>query len=416
MAPLESLPPDQRAVLQLVLQRGRTYDEIAAMLSIDRAAVRDRALSAFDTIGPPTRVSPERRALITDYMMGQLPPKIADQIFERLKTSPAERAWARALASDLSTLSRGSLPDIPSSVGSSAPAAPRAPAEPEPPAEPKRPAAPEPAVPTVVDSGEDADEAPAPRPRRRPAAQPAGTRALAEQPEEDEDDSGYGRRDDAADRDTLPVSRRGGAIFIFGGVLAAAAILVVAIILLNNGGSSKSPSAPVAASTSTSASTGAATPTAATSTPASTSTAATSTPTGTSTSSPAAAGGTGASGTTGAQVVAQLDLKAPSGATSPVGVAQIVKQAGKEGLVLVATGVTPNTKHDAYAVWLYASPSHAHLLGFVNPAVGSTGRLETEGLLPANAASYRELLVTRETQSKPSAPGTIVLRGALTIK
>src|SRR5205807_611635 len=45
---LDSLPADQRAVLQLVLQRGRSYDDIAALLSIDRAAVRQRALGALD--------------------------------------------------------------------------------------------------------------------------------------------------------------------------------------------------------------------------------------------------------------------------------------------------------------------------------------------------------------------------------
>jgi hypothetical protein len=74
MASLDSLPPDQRAVLQMVLQRGRNYDEIAGMLSIDRAAVRERALSALDALGPGTRVPAERRALITDYLLGQLPP------------------------------------------------------------------------------------------------------------------------------------------------------------------------------------------------------------------------------------------------------------------------------------------------------------------------------------------------------
>ena len=37
MSSLDSLPGDQRAVLQLVLSRGRSYDEIAQLLSIDRA-------------------------------------------------------------------------------------------------------------------------------------------------------------------------------------------------------------------------------------------------------------------------------------------------------------------------------------------------------------------------------------------
>ena len=87
MASLDSLPADQRAVLQLVLQRGRSYDEIAQLLSIDRAAVRERALSALDALGPQTGVPPERRALITDYLLGQLPPRVAEDTRDRLARS-----------------------------------------------------------------------------------------------------------------------------------------------------------------------------------------------------------------------------------------------------------------------------------------------------------------------------------------
>src|SRR5689334_16007882 len=87
MASLDSLPPDQRAVLQLVLQRGRSYDDIAQMLSIDRAAVRQRALAAFDAIGPRTGVEADRRALITDYLLGQLPDAVAADTRNRLASS-----------------------------------------------------------------------------------------------------------------------------------------------------------------------------------------------------------------------------------------------------------------------------------------------------------------------------------------
>ena len=124
MAALDNLPPDQRAVLQLVLQRGRSYDEIAKMLSIDRAGVRDRALQAFDALGPSTRVPPERRALITDYLLGQLPSRVADDTRARLSESASERAWARVIASELAPLkSDGSLPEIPTEAGGRAPAA-----------------------------------------------------------------------------------------------------------------------------------------------------------------------------------------------------------------------------------------------------------------------------------------------------
>src|SRR5579875_1128643 len=80
MAPIDSLPADQRAVLELVLRRGRSYDEIARLLSIDRAGVRRRALAALDTLGPQTRVSADRRALITDYLLDALPAAVAAEL------------------------------------------------------------------------------------------------------------------------------------------------------------------------------------------------------------------------------------------------------------------------------------------------------------------------------------------------
>src|SRR5947208_2851042 len=114
MASLETLPPDQRAVLQMVLARGRGYDDIAKMLSINRAAVRGRALEALDALGPETGVPDARRQLITDYLLGQLPARLADETREQLARSPTERAWARVVASELAPLASGPLPEIPS--------------------------------------------------------------------------------------------------------------------------------------------------------------------------------------------------------------------------------------------------------------------------------------------------------------
>jgi hypothetical protein len=113
MGSLETLSPDQRAVLDLVLARGRSYDDIARLLGIDRAAVRARALAAFDELGPDTGIAPESRALITDYLLGQLPERVAEDTRERLAQSPYERAWARVLASDLGSIAAEPLPEIP---------------------------------------------------------------------------------------------------------------------------------------------------------------------------------------------------------------------------------------------------------------------------------------------------------------
>lgn len=111
---MDSLPADQRAVLELVLRRGRSYDEIAQLLSIDRAGVRQRALAAFDAIGPKTRVAADRRALIADYLLDALPGAVAQEVRDHLGASASERAWARAIASELEGLSENPLPEIPS--------------------------------------------------------------------------------------------------------------------------------------------------------------------------------------------------------------------------------------------------------------------------------------------------------------
>ncbi len=113
MATLDDLPADQRAVLSLVLSRGRSYDEIATLLSIDRASVRDRALAALDALGPETDGSRLQRAVVTDYLLGQLPSGLLAQTRDRLTTSPGDRAWAIAVAQQLAPLSAAPLAQIP---------------------------------------------------------------------------------------------------------------------------------------------------------------------------------------------------------------------------------------------------------------------------------------------------------------
>jgi hypothetical protein len=353
MASLDSLPPDQRAVLQLVLQRGRTYDDIAQLLSIDRAAVRERALSALDALGPQTRVTADRRALITDYLLGQLPPKVADGTRDRLASSASERAWARVLASELAPLAGGKLPEIPAE-GARAPT-------PE-----AGPAATTAAAASAAAGAPAPTPAPAPEPVE-PADKQAGTRRI--RPD-------YGAPSPEPARDRPGGSRTGGAILIGVGVLIV--VVVVVVILATSGGGKKHQPAAVASTTTTSAATTSSTPTT----------------------------------STGATPVAQFNLRSPSNPKT-VGVVIVLQQAGKEGIAIRATNVPPNGKHDAYAVWLYNSPSDAQLLGFVSPGVTSNGQLSTAGALPSNASHFSQMLVTLETQAKPKQPGNVVLKGAL---
>jgi sigma-70-like protein len=182
MASFQDLPDDQRAVLELVLRRGRTYDEIAQLLSIDRAGVRQRALAALDALGPQSRVASERRALITDYLLGALPEAVASDVRSHLAQSASERAWARAVSSELQEVAGHPLPEVPAEQASVGRAS--------------------------------AGEASAPQASAGPA--PAG-----------EASAGHEAEADKAGPPARPSSRRGGAL-----LLAAAAAVIVAVVLI----------------------------------------------------------------------------------------------------------------------------------------------------------------------------------------
>lgn len=397
MAPLDSLPADQRAVLQLVLQRGRTYDDIAKLLSIDRSAVRQRALAALDALGPETDLPSDERADITDYLLGQLSPGAADQTRDRLADSAPERAWARVIASELSDISKEPLPEIPAAGGRSEAAEPTTAETTEP--ETTEPEAMEgtgeiPAGAAAAGAAAAAGSTPPAEPGQSAASRV--TRALRGDRAEPAAGDGGGPGEGQPGSSDRAISRRGGAILL---AVAAIVVIVVVVILATSGGSSKHNS--TAASS---------TPT--TTSPAGTSTAGLST-TGSSTTG-ASTTGTGTSSTTPTQVIGQINLNSPTAGSKTTGVAEVLKQGATNGIAIVGQNVPANTKSDAYAVWLYNSPTDAHLLGFVNPGVTSNGRLSTAGALPSNASHYKQLIVTRETQASPKSPGTIILQGTLT--
>src|SRR5437660_9228917 len=99
MSSLDSLPGDQRAVLSLVLSRGRSYEQIAQALKMDRSAVRERAQGALRALGPQTALASEHQHQVADYLLGQLSDPDAQQVRELLARSPADRAWARVVSS-----------------------------------------------------------------------------------------------------------------------------------------------------------------------------------------------------------------------------------------------------------------------------------------------------------------------------
>lgn len=316
MPPLSSLPPQQRAVLALILEKGKTYDEIAALLGVEVEAVRQRAHEALAGLAPEGGAKPaiRYRAAIGNYLLGQEPDD-APETFAYLDKSVAGRDWARALATELAPLAGGALPPIPSDPDDAA------------------------AMP------ESASTAPVPPPPRPPEAGP-------------ENDEPAAPTDPAGE-----VSRRGGALLILlVGVLVAGA---VGAFLLLRGGSPSQPKPAAPAKTTT----------------------------------------------TPAKLAGQIKLAPAPGVRSRAFAALIVR--GTQKIVAIAaSGLRPTSPHLAYGVFLFNTRADAQLIGFI-PQVKADGKISAAAPIPAGAARFHELVITRETAMTATRPGTIIFTGVI---
>ncbi len=122
MSRLDVLPPDQRAVLQLVLGQERSYADLAGLLDLDADEVRHRAHAALDALAPEAgrRLSPGRRGAIADWLLGQSAEADAAETTTFLAGSAAGRAWARQAADAVAPLATHPLPEIPADGAASA--------------------------------------------------------------------------------------------------------------------------------------------------------------------------------------------------------------------------------------------------------------------------------------------------------
>src|SRR3954454_19269424 len=116
MATLDQLPAEQRAIVELVVQRGRSYDALADGLQVPSERVRELARDAPVARAPrtPQPVDDQWRGKVADYLLGQQPQ--ADQRATRayLKESETARAWALSLLDSLDPLyPNGASPVVP---------------------------------------------------------------------------------------------------------------------------------------------------------------------------------------------------------------------------------------------------------------------------------------------------------------
>jgi hypothetical protein len=294
MSRLDDLPPDQRAVLLLLVRQGKSHAEIAEMLGIPQHTVRDRARAALDALADE-------------------PGAAADTA---LAPVPASGGQARRS----------------SPIGSLRPSA---------------------------SSSSSASSSP------------------------EMQDTGFSG--------SLPSSRRGGALLL----AALVVIVAVAVILITDGGSShKTSSGQTGSTAGTTAST------------ASTSSTSTTPATSTTSSTPTHAGKP--------TLDKQIALTSPGEPNSKtVGLVEVLSEGSKRAFYIAAEHLPPSTGF-FYAVWLYNSPTSSAPLGKI-PPVSSNGQAQGGALLPANAGDYREILLTRETNSHAAQPGPVVLSGAFSL-
>jgi Sigma-70, region 4 len=204
MTPLDTLAPDQRAVLELVLRQGRSYGELSELLGIAERDVRARADAGLRVLaGDPARGVDTGR--IADWLLGQQPDAEADRTRAAVARSAAARAWASAAADRLRELGGAAVPEVPD-------------AEPAPVRTQSVDAAPALARPQSSDAGEPV--AARPRPLREDAPATAAPRS----------------------------SRLGGAILI--GVLVLIVGGLIAFVV-TRGGDDNEPAAPAAEATAT---------------------------------------------------------------------------------------------------------------------------------------------------------------------
>jgi hypothetical protein len=99
MATFDQLAADQRAIIELVLRQGRSYDEIGEMLDSPPARVRELAREALAELAPFTAdfVDQQWRGQLADYVLGQQTGPEAQATRGHLRRSEPGRIWAYSL-------------------------------------------------------------------------------------------------------------------------------------------------------------------------------------------------------------------------------------------------------------------------------------------------------------------------------
>lgn len=128
MATFDQLSAEQRAIIELVLKQGQSYEELGDTLDMSTARVRKLARSALITLSPVSaaQVDEDWRGPIADYLLGQQSGSDSTSTRSHLRRSETARAWSRSLLDSLDQFyDPANLPTIPAGNGGPPPPKPK---------------------------------------------------------------------------------------------------------------------------------------------------------------------------------------------------------------------------------------------------------------------------------------------------
>src|SRR5918994_2962433 len=106
-----ALTAEQRAMLQLILERGQSYADIAGVLGVGVEEVRSRARGALRDL---SGTDPDAQVGLTDYLLGQADPIGRADAVRHLQSDPDANALAERLLTQLRLLAPSAeLPELP---------------------------------------------------------------------------------------------------------------------------------------------------------------------------------------------------------------------------------------------------------------------------------------------------------------
>ena len=116
MATFDQLSAEQRAIIELVLKQGQSYDELSDMLGLSTSRGRELAREALVRLSPvsASAVEEDWRAQLADYMLNQQSGPESTATRGHLRRSEASRGWARSVLDSLEQFyDEKNLPSIP---------------------------------------------------------------------------------------------------------------------------------------------------------------------------------------------------------------------------------------------------------------------------------------------------------------